>query len=190
MTLLVIGLVLFLGSHSVAIINVAWRDRMVARLGLLPWQGLYSLVAIAGVVLIVQGYDLLRQDPIILYQPPNWLRHIAVLLLAFVFPLLFAAYLPGRIQTITKHPMLVATKIWALAHMLANGSVADMILFGSFLAWAVADRISLKRRTPLPVPGVPSSRFNDALAIILGLGLYLTFIFWLHVWLFGVSPVR
>ena len=190
MTLLIIGLVLFLGSHSVAIINAAWRDRMVARLGVITWQGLYSLIAIAGVVLIVQGYDLTRQDPIILYQLPNWLRHVALLLLAFVFPLLFAAYLPGRIQTTTKHPMLVATKIWALAHLLANGSLADIILFGSFLAWAVADRISLKRRTPLPIPGAPPSRFNDALAIILGLGLYLIFIFWLHAWLFGVSPVR
>lgn len=190
MTLLIIGLVLFLGIHSASIINAAWRDRMATRLGIFIWQGLYSLVAIAGLVLIIQGYDLARQDPLILYQPPIWLRHITLLLLVFVFPLLLAAYLPGRIQTVTKHPMLVATKIWALAHLLANGSLADVILFGVFLAWAVADRISLKRRTPLPVPGAPPSRFNDALAIILGLGLYLAFIFGLHAWLFGVSPIR
>lgn len=189
MTLLIIGLVLFLGSHSVSIVNVAWRDRMVSRLGILPWQGLYSLLAIAGIVLIIQGYDLARENPFILYQPPNWLRYIALLLLVFVFPLLFAAYLPGRIRTVTKHPMLAATKIWAFAHLLANGSLADVILFASFLAWAVADRISLKRRIPLPVPSAPPSRFNDAVAILLGLGLYLVFIFWLHAWLFGVSPV-
>lgn len=190
MTLLIIGLVLFLGSHSVSIVNSAWRDRMVARLGVLPWQGLYSLVAIAGIVLIIQGYDLARENPFILYQPPNWLRHTALLMLVFVFPLLFATYMPGRIQTITRHPMLVATKIWAFAHLLANGSLADIILFGAFLIWAVADRISLKRRTPLPVHGIPPSRFNDVLAIILGLGLYLIFIFGLHAWLFGVSPIR
>ena len=189
MTLLIIGLVLFLGSHSVSIVNAAWRDRMVSRLGILPWQGLYSLLAIAGIVLIIQGYDLARENPFILYLPPSWLRHLALLLLVFVFPLLFAAYLPGRIRTATRHPMLVATKIWALAHLLVNGSLADVILFGSFLAWAVADRISLKRRTPLPVPGAPPSRFNDALAVLLGIGLYLLFIFWLHAWLFGVSPV-
>lgn len=189
MTLLIIGLVLFLGGHSVSIINNTWRDRMAARLGIFPWQGLYSLMAIAGLVLIIHGYGLARENPVILYQSPVWLRHIALLLLVFVFPLLFAAYLPGRIQTATKHPMLAATKIWAFAHLLVNGSLADIILFGSFLAWAVVDRISLKRRTPLPVRGAPPSRCNDALAIILGLGLYLLFIFWLHAWLFGVSPV-
>ena len=189
MTLLIIGLVLFLGIHSVSIINAAWRDRMATRLGTLAWQGLYSLVAIVGFVLIIQGYDLARQDPLILYQPPIWLRHIALLLLVFVFPLFLAAYLPGRIRTATKHPMLIATKIWAFAHLLANGTLADVILFGAILAWAVTDRISLKRRTPLPIPSAPSSRFNDTLAIILGLGLYLVFIFGLHAWLFGVSPL-
>ena len=99
------------------------------------------------------------------------------------------AGLPGRIRTITKHPMLVATKIWALAHLLANGSLADVILFGSFLVWAVADRISLKRRSPLSVPSLPSSRVNDAIAVVLGLALYLAFIFGVHAWLFGVSPI-
>lgn len=189
MGMLIIGLILFLGVHSISIVNAAWRDRMVARIGLLPWQGLYALVAIVGLVLIVNGYGLARQDPTILYVPPSWLRHVAVLLLVFVFPLLFAAYLPGRIQTATKHPMLIATKLWAFAHLLANGSLADVVLFGAFLVWAVVERISLKRRTPLPVPGAPPSRFNDALAVFLGLGLYAAFIFGVHTWLFGVSPV-
>lgn len=189
MYLLITGLILFLGIHSVSIVNVSWRNRMVKRLGTLPWQGLYSVVALIGLVLIIQGYDVVRQEPVILYQPPIWLRHIALLLLVFVFPLLLAAYLPGRIQTITKHPMLVATKIWALSHLLVNGNLADVMLFGAFLAWAVVDRISLKRRTPLPVPGAPPSRFNDALAIILGLGLYVAFLFGLHTWLIGVSPL-
>jgi len=190
MTLLIIGLVLFLGGHSVSIINSAWRDRMAARLGIISWQGLYSLLAIVGLVLIIHGYGLARENPVILYQSPVWLRHIALLLLVFVFPLLFAAYMPGRIQAVTRHPMLAATKIWAFAHLLANGSLADIILFGSFLAWAVVDRISLKRRTPIPVHGMPPSRFNDVLVIILGVGLYLVFIFWWHAWLIGVSPIN
>jgi uncharacterized membrane protein len=189
MTLLIIGLVLFLGSHSIAIINTEWRNRIVDRVGILAWQGIYSLFAIAGIVMIIQGYAIARENPVILYHPPFWLHELALLLLIFVFPLLFAAYLPGRIRTITKHPMLVATKIWALAHLLANGSLADVILFGSFLVWAVADRISLKRRSPLSVPSLPSSRVNDAIAVVLGLALYLAFIFGVHAWLFGVSPI-
>ena len=189
MTLLIIGLVLFLGTHSISILASSWRDRLVTRIGLMPWQGLYSLIAITGFVLIVYGYGLARQDPTILYTPPTWLRHVSLLLLVFIFPLLLATYLPGRIQKATKHPMLAATKIWAFAHLLVNGSLADVVLFGSFLAWAVVDRISLKHRTPLPVTGAPPSRLNDVIAIIAGLGLYVAFVLWLHAWLIGVSPM-
>jgi uncharacterized membrane protein len=162
---------------------------MVARMGVMPWQAIFSIFAIAGFVLIVYGYGVARQDPMILYTPPTWLRHVSMLLLVFIFPLLLAAYLPGRIQKATKHPMLAATKIWAFAHLLANGALADVVLFGGFLAWAVVDRISLKRRTPLPVPGAPPSRLNDLLAIVLGLGLYVAFVLWLHALLIGVSPI-
>jgi uncharacterized membrane protein len=189
MTILIIGLVLFLGIHSVSIFNSAWRENLVTRMGVLPWQALFSVVAIAGFVLIVYGYGMARQDPLIIYTPPTWLRHVSMLLLVFIFPLLLATYLPGRIQKATKHPMLAATKIWAFAHLLANGALADVFLFGGFLAWAVVDRISLKRRTPLPVPGAPPSRLNDLLAIVLGLGLYVAFVLWLHQLLIGVSPI-
>jgi uncharacterized membrane protein len=189
MTILIIGLVLFLGIHSVSIFNSAWRENLVTRMGVLPWQALFSVVAIAGFVLIVYGYGMARQDPLIIYTPPTWLRHVSMLLLVFIFPLLLATYLPGRIQKATKHPMLAATKIWAFAHLLANGALADVVLFGGFLAWAVVDRISLKRRTPLPVPGAPPSRLNDLLAIVLGLGLYVAFVLWLHQLLIGVSPI-
>ena len=180
---------LTLNIHSVAIIAPAWRDTIATRLGLLRWQTVYSIIAIIGLVLIVQGYSQASQAPVILYQPPLWLRHIALLLLVFVFPLLLATYLPGRIQMTTKHPMLAATKLWAFAHLLANGALADVVLFAAFLVWAVVDRISMRWRTPLPVTGLAASPFNDALAIILGLGLYVLFIFWLHAWLFGVSPL-
>ena len=189
MGILVAGLVLFLGAHSVSIVAASWRDRTVARIGLGPWQGVYSLVAITGLALIVWGYGLARQAPIVLYVPPHWLRHLVLLLLVPVFPLVLAAYLPGRIQAATKHPMLAATKLWALAHLLANGTLADVVLFGSFLTWAIADRVSLRHRQPLPAPGAPPSGANDIIAVAAGLAIYAAFVLWLHALLIGVSPL-
>jgi len=189
MTLLIVGLILFIGSHSVSIVSSSLRERIVSRIGVIAWQALYSLIAIAGFIMIVHGFESARHTSAILYQPPFWMRHVTLLLMLFVFPLLLATYLPGRIKSATKHPMLAATKLWAFAHLLANGSLADLVLFGSLLAWAVIDRISLKRRTALPVPGAPASRFNDVLAIVLGTGLYVGFLFGLHRALFGVSPL-
>lgn len=189
MAVLIAGLALFLGVHSIAIVHEAWRDRMAVRLGEHVWQASYALVSIAGFALIIWGYGLARQEPIPLYAPPVWLRHVALLLLVVVFPLLLAAYLPGRIQTLTKHPMLAATKVWAFSHLLANGMLRDMVLFGAFLAWAVVARISMKRRKVRPVPSAPAARWNDLIAVGVGLGLYVAFVLKLHVWLFGVSPI-
>jgi uncharacterized membrane protein len=189
MSVFLLGLVIFFFVHSVSIFNEPWRDRMVAKMGERQWQGLYSVITIAGFVLIVWGYGLARYDPVLLYSPPMWARHVAMLLLVPVFPLLLATYLPGRIQTATKHPTLVATKLWAIAHLLANGMLADVILFGAFLAWAVVDRISMKHRTQRPIPGAPPSRKNDFVAVLVGLGLYVVFVLWLHTWLIGVSPI-
>jgi uncharacterized membrane protein len=145
-------------------------------------------VAIAGLVLIIWGYGLARQMPTVVYVPPTGLRHVALLLMLPVFPLLLAAYMPGRIQAVTRHPMLLATKIWALAHLLANGMLHDLLLFGGFLAWAIADRVSMKRREQRPVPGAPPSRYNDVIAVVAGLGIYVWFVLMGHAWLFGVSP--
>ena len=189
MSILLIGLVIFFAVHSVSIVNEPWRDRMVAKIGQWPWMGLFSLIAILGLVLIVKGYELARYDPVVIYSPPMWLRYVANLLLVPVFPLLVAAYLPGRIQTATKHPMLIATKLWASAHLLANGMLADVVLFGGFLAWAVVDRISMKRRTQRPIPGAPPSKANDLIVVVFGLALYVAFALWLHTWLIGVSPI-
>lgn len=189
MYLLVAGLFLFLGIHSVSIINAPLRDQMVARFGKYAWQGIHSLVAIVGFLLIIWGYGLARQEPVVLYAPPIWLRHVAMLLLIFVFPLLIATYLPGRIKAATKHPMLAATKIWAFAHLLANGMLHDVVLFGSFLAWAVVDRISMRHREPQTVPGGRPSNLNDVIALVAGLVLYVAFVSKLHVWLIGVSPL-
>jgi uncharacterized membrane protein len=187
MTWLVLGLILFLGVHSVSIVAPAWRDAQAAK-NEKAWKGLYSVIAAIGLVLIVIGYGQARQEPTWLWASPVWMRHVAWLLLLPVFPLLLAAYLPGRIKTAAKHPMLAAVKLWALAHLLVNGSVADVLLFGGFLAWAVADRISLKRRTPRPVPGAPPSAVNDVIAVVGGIALYVATLLWLHQALIGVSP--
>lgn len=189
MSTLILGLVLFLGVHSISIINATWRDRAIARIGFPGWQALYAVVAIAGLVMMIKGYGVARLNGPILYTTPPWLNYLAIVLQVVVFPLLLATYLPGRIQATVKHPMLAGTKAWALAHLLVNGGVADVMLFGGFLAWAVADRISLKRRTPAPPPGAPASRFNDAVAVILGLAVYAAFLFGLHQHLFGVPPL-
>ena len=190
MTLLILGLVLFLGIHSVSIAAPAWRDAQVAQRGEGAWKGVYSLVSIASFVLLIYGYGLARQSPVVLYTPPTALRHIALLLMLPFFPLLFAAYLPGRIKAAAKHPMLLAVKLWALAHLLANGTLHDVILFGAFLAWAVADRISVKRRSVARVvPGGPPSPMNDVIAIVGGLVAYAVFLLWAHGWLIGVSPL-
>ena len=189
MSVLILGLVLFLGVHSLSIVNPGWREAVVARRGEKAWQLAYGLVAILGFALIAWGYGLARAEPVLLYAPPTWLRHLYLLLMVFVFPLLFAAYLPGRIRDATRHPMLAGVKLWALAHLLANGTLADVLLFGSFLVWAVADRISLKRRVGPPVPGPGASRYNDLIAVAGGLAVYVLFVVWAHRWLIGVSPV-
>lgn len=188
MTLLILGLVIFLGIHSVSIVAPAWRDAQFAARGEPAWKGVYSVISIVGFALIVYGYGLARQSPVVLYVPPTWLRHVALLLLVPVFPLFLAAYLPGRIKAVTKHPMLAATKLWAFAHLLANGTLADVLLFGGFLAWAVADRISLKRRPVRAIRTAPTTPLNDVIAVAAGLALYAAFVLWLHLWLIGVSP--
>jgi uncharacterized membrane protein len=186
MLALVLGLVLFLGIHSISIVARPARDAMAARLGN-AWRGVYSLVALAGFGLIVWGYGLARQQPVVLYTPPTWLRHLALLLLLPVFPLLVAAYTRGRLKAAVKHPMLLATKLWALAHLLSNGTLADVLLFGGFLAWAAADRVSVKKRGGDPVIDKPVLA-HDLIAIVVGLALYGWFVVHGHAWLIGVAP--
>jgi len=190
MHILVIGLIIFFASHSISIIKHDWRNRMVKLLGIWAWQGIYSLVSIIGFIMIVYGYGLARMEPMVLYTPPNWLHYVTVALMLPVFPLLLATYLPGRIQTTLKHPMLAATKLWAFAHLLANGTLADVLIFAAFLVWAVADRISLKHRVPEPVPVAVRSKLNDVLAIVIGLAIYAAFVLVLHRWLIGVPILK
>jgi uncharacterized membrane protein len=189
MSLLVLGLVLFLGVHSVSIVAPGWRDSQVAARGEAAWKGIYSVVAAIGLGLLIYGYGMARQSPVVVYTPPTALRHLALLLLLPVFPLLFAAYLPGRIKSMARHPMLLATKLWALGHLLANGTLADVLLFGGFLVWAVLDRISLKRRPARALPAAPARPLNDLFALLGGLLVYALALMGLHAWLFGVAPL-
>lgn len=192
MLVLILGLVVFLGVHSVSMVAPGWRTATLARLGERPWKGLYSLAAGVGLVLVIVGYGMARRDSVVLYTPPAALRHFALLVMLPVFPLFFAAYLPGRIRSATKHPMLLAVKFWATAHLLANGTLADVLLFGAFLAWAVADRIAVKRRPAVEaheVPAAPPRPYNDAIAVGAGLLVYAVIVLWAHRWLIGVSPL-
>lgn len=190
MTLLILGLLIFLGVHSISIFAPAWRTCQSERRGDAAWKGTYSLLSLAGFVLLIYGYGVARQSPVVLYTPPTFTRHIALLLMLPVFPLLFAAYLPGRIKAAAKHPMLLAVKLWALAHLLANGTLHDVVLFGAFLAWSVADRISVKRRAVVrALPGAPPSPVNDGIAVVGGLVTYAVFVLWAHLKLIGVSPL-
>ncbi|MGC1520787.1 MAG: NnrU family protein [Steroidobacteraceae bacterium] len=189
MSILILGIAVFLGMHSISIVTPGLRARIVASMGPNRWRGVYSLVSAAGFVLILYGFHLARQAPVVLYVPPAWMRHVTFLLMLPVFPLILAAYLPGRIKTAMKHPMLAAVKFWAFAHLLSNGLLADVLLFGAFLVWAICDRISLKRRPQQTIGTAPQARFNDLIAVIAGLALYVFFILWAHVRLFGDSPL-
>jgi uncharacterized membrane protein len=188
MLILIAGLVIFLGVHSISIVAPGLRDELAARHGPL-YQGGYSILALIGLVLTIYGYGQARLAPIVLYTPPPILRYVTLVLMIVALPLMLAAYLPGRIQTAVRHPMLTAVKAWSLGHLLSNGMLADVLLFGGFLAWAVADRISLKRRTPRVVPGLPATRVNDFIVVIGGLALAGAFLHGLHTWLFGMPVV-
>lgn len=187
MTLLVVGIVLFLGMHSIRILAEPLRTKMIAALGLRGFKSLYSVLSLMGLVLIVIGYGQARLDPTWLYHPPPFLRHLNMLLMLLVFPALLAAHLPGSVQRWLKHPLLVATMAWSVAHLLVNGSLVAVVLFGSFLVWAIADRIAVIKRLDSVNPQLPASAINDLIVIIGGLGLYAAFAFWLHPILFGVA---
>ena len=185
MAILILGLVLFLGVHSVRIFAPGWRDQRIASMGAGGWRGLYTAISVIGFVLIVWGFARAQPTAPVFYQPPFWMIHVTILLMALAFIALAVFAVPaGRLKPMLKHPMLVAVKIWALAHLLVNGDLASLILFLAFLAWAVLDRISVKRRgEPDPVGGPVT---NDIIAVVAGLAVWLLFIWKLHEWLIGV----
>ena len=189
MGLLLAGLALFFGAH----LFTTFRSRAPGRdlrekLGYGPYMGLYSLVAGAGLVLIVLGYVAMRPAEVV-YTPPTWGRHLNYILIPLALIALVSAYLPaGHIKNMMIHPMLVAVKLWAFGHLLANGDVASLLLFGSFLAYAVIDRIALKRRGDNgPPAGTIASPMADIGAVVIGLALAAAIMLWLHPILFGVA---
>ncbi|KUE90018.1 NnrU family protein [Cupriavidus necator] len=188
MTVLVLGLLIFLGSHSVRMVADPWRTAQIARLGPRRWKGLYTLVSIAGLALVVWGYGLASADPVMAWTAPVWGRHVAALLTIPAFVLIAAAYVPrNRIKAALGHPMLAGVQAWALGHLLANGTLAAVVLFGAFLAWAVADFVSARRRdreagTSYPA-GTPA---RDAMVAVVGLAGWVLFGFVLHEWMTGV----
>jgi uncharacterized membrane protein len=191
MTPLIIGLLIFFGIHLVPT-QRDLRDGLIERFGAGAYKAAFSVISLVGFVLIVIGYGKLQvlagKNPQI-WVPPTWTTHIALPLMIISMILLVAANIPSNIKRIAKHPMLLAVKIWALAHLLANGDLASMVLFGSFLAYAVFDRISVKNR---PVPDGPAATggvTGDILAIAGGLVLYAAFVFFLHEKLIGVAPI-
>ena len=187
----VIGLLVFLGIHSVSIVTPGWRDGQVSRMGENTWKGLYSLVSLMSFGAMLYGYGIARHAPVMVYVPPPALRYLALLLMVPVFPLLIAAYFPGRVKRWAGHPMLLAVILWSVAHLSTNGTLADLLLFGGFLVWAVADLIAVSRRAhPRKVPGAPPSAINDVIVVVGGLGLYAFMLLWAHVHLVGVSPLR
>lgn len=190
MSSLIFGLVLFLGVHSVRILSDGWRARTIAAVGEPAWKGTYSLLALAGLVLLIRGYAAARLAPVVLWSPPLWTRHAAALLTVPAFLLLAAAYVPGtRIKRAVGHPMVLGVAIWAAAHLLANGTLADVLLFGAFFLWAAADYTAARRRdrtAPNTLPAGTGAR--DLVAAGVGLGLWLAFTLWLHRALIGVAP--
>ena len=190
MSLLIIGLIIFLGSHSSRIFAEPWRNHMIDRLGEVKWKGLYTIISLIGLILVVVGYGQARQAPIVLWQPATYLIHIAILLnlVAFIF---LAGSSPNNnaIRLKLKHPMILGVKVWALAHLLANGTLVDLILFGSFLLWAVLDfRSARKRPIHMPDKAVASTKATITV-VVTGIALWAAFIFGLHQYLIGVSPL-
>jgi uncharacterized membrane protein len=183
---LILGLAVFFGGHSISLLALGWRDRMAKRLGVRTWQGAYTVLALIGFYLLVTGYGAARPVAAVLYAPPPWLHYVAAVLMLPVFPLAFASVFSGRIRARAGHPLLLATIIWAVAHLLTNGSTADVLLFGAFLAWAVVVRRSLGRRPARRMIALPASMVNDVIAGAGGLALYAAFIFGLHARWIGV----
>ncbi|MBF1802466.1 NnrU family protein [Alloalcanivorax profundimaris] len=185
MTIMILGLVVFLGVHSIRIVAEPWRQARIRQMGLMAWKGLYSVVALIGLVLVIWGYGQTRLDPVWVWQPPTALRHLTLLLMIPAMILLVAAYVPGNaLKARLGHPMLLAVKVWALAHLLANGRLSDIILFVAFLIWAVLAFRAARRREPAAGGGGRGAA--TLITMVLGLVLYGLFAGVLHAWLIGV----
>ena len=191
MGLLILGLVLFLGVHSTRVFAEGWRTSTIARMGALPWKAVYSVISIATWLMIIYGYGQARGQPVVLWTPPGGMKHATALLMMPVFVLFVATYVPrNHIKARLHHPQVLSVKLWALAHLLSNGTLADLLLFGGFLAWAVLSFRAARQRDRAAGAVYPAGTLAGTLICLgIGLAVYLAFVFGLHVWLFGVRPV-
>jgi uncharacterized membrane protein len=190
MLTLISGLIVFLGVHSVRIVADPWRTAQIARLGELAWKGIYALISIIGFLLIIWGYGEARSAPIVLWNPPVWTRHVASALVLVSFILIAAAYIPRtRIKAAVGHPMVAGVKLWAFAHLVANGTLADVALFGAFLAWAIANFITARRRDRVAgTVYIKGPVTRDLIAVVAGIAAWWVFAFYLHGWWIGAQP--
>ena len=191
MTYLILGLVVFLGVHSVRIVADGWRTRTLARVGEGTFKGVYSVLSLAGFALMVWGFGVARETPLQLWSPPTGLRHAASLLTLIAFVLLAAAYVPrNAIKARLHHPMVLGVKVWALAHLISNGNLADVLLFGSFLLWAVLSfRAARQRDRAQGMVYAPGTAAGTGIAVVVGAAAWAGFAFWAHAWLIGVAPM-
>jgi uncharacterized membrane protein len=191
MALLILGLAIFLGVHCVRIFADGWRTRMVGRIGLKPWKGLYALVSIAGFVILVIGFRQARQESTVLYVTPDWTKHVTAVLMMLAMILFVATYVPKNwFKAKFHHPQLLSVKTWAVAHLLAVGVLADVVLFGSFLAWAVVlFAVSRRRDRENNTVYAPANAIGTTLTIAFGLIAWSVFALLLHGPLIGVRPL-
>ena len=191
MWMLIVGLILFLGAHSVRIFAEGWRTRAIARLGEMGWKGLHSVVSLIGFGLIIWGFAQARQQPVVLWSPPAMLKHLNSLFTLLAFVLLAAAYVPrNSIRARLHHPMILGVKLWAFGHLLATATLADLVLFGAFLLWAVLDfraaRLRDRAQGTVYPPGTAS---GTVAAVVVGAVAWAVFAFWLHAAGIGVAPL-
>lgn len=188
MLIFILGLVVFFAIHVVRMLAPGFREAQIAKMGEGPWKGIYSLVSALGLGLIIWGWMRYRLDAPEIYTPPEWGWHATLLLVLVALILNFAAYVPtGKIKATVGNPFLLAVILWSIGHLVANGDLASLILFGSFLIYSVWNLIAVVGRDQ-PTP-VFATYWGDVLAVALGLGTYVVLILWLHVWLFGVPPM-
>ena len=190
MALLITGLILFLGIHSSRIFAENIRLSLINKLGAYGWKGIYSLVSLVGLVFIIYGYGIARESPVLLWNPPVWTRHLAALLTLPAFVMIAASQIPGTyLRAKLKHPMVLGVKLWAVAHLLANGTVHDTVLFGTFLLWAVLSfRAARQRDRAAGITYPAAGAMRDVIAVVVGVGAWAAFAFYLHGAWIGVRP--
>ncbi len=188
MSIFLVGLILFIGIHSIYIVAPGVREAAIARIGYNPWRGVYSLVSLAGLVHLIYGYGLARQDPVLLFEPPSWARLFAFVLMVVALPLLVASFfpVPTRIGRFVRHPMLMSVTLWSVAHALAVGTLAGVLLSAVFFVWTLAARFSLVARPMTTAPAAAPEPLHDWIAVAIGLAVWAALMFVLHDWLIGM----